>query len=664
MKKYFLYLTSIVFIAFMGFVFKSEDPIKDRANADNKVVGNPITIGNSSLTKFSGGFAAETFEGNFPPQGWSITNGDGSVTFDAYVGANGPKFGGQTSVFVDFYSYSTTGQRDYFYSPVYSNIIATDSVTFDYAYAQYPGYTDSLIVTLSTDNGVTFPTTVFRKGGASLATAPSTSNQFVPTSSSQWATFSFPLGTFAGSSIKLKFETYNGYGNDLYIDNVAIGTRSNVDVAAGAITNIRPDTSFAKSSLSYKVAPQCSFTNLGMTAVTNVPVTLKLANGSYTSNKTVNLAVGEGATVSFDSLTITPGNAALNFVLFSSLSTDQNKNNDTAKQFSNIFVGTSRKVVFHEFTSSTCSYCAQNNPSIDAFVSAREDSIVAIKYHMNWPTPGNDPMYLANPAQNNQRRAYYSVNAIPALFIEGFSAAYPFTVPENLSKPYYKRMELGSPYDITVTDARIAGDTIQSTIVVNVLGQLPVGNYRMRVEAVERKIEYASPPGSNGEKTFYDVFRKAYDTTYGAAAPTSPGTYTYTYKYKRESAWVDSMIYTAVFIQNDANKEVMGAGKGHFNPVGIQNISTEVPVKFDLSQNYPNPFNPTTNIKFAIAKATFAKIAVYDITGKLVKEFNYSNLTPGYYKLDIDMSALSSGVYFYQLKTNSFIDTKRMVLVK
>lgn len=244
MKKFILFLVSIVFVALLGFTFKSEDPIKDRSISDNKVTGNSVVIGTPSDARFSGGYAAQTFEGNFPPQGCTIINGDGSITFDAYTGANGPTFGGQTSVFMDFYSYSTTGQRDYLLTPVMTNIISTDSVTFDYAYAQYPGYSDSLIVTLSTDNGVTFPVTLFRKGGASLATAPATSNQFVPTAS-QWATVTFSLSAYAGSSVKLKFETYNGYGNELYIDNIAIGTRSNIDVAAGTITNIRPDTSYS-----------------------------------------------------------------------------------------------------------------------------------------------------------------------------------------------------------------------------------------------------------------------------------------------------------------------------------------------------------------------------------------------------------------------------------
>lgn len=661
MKKFILFLVSIVFVALLGFTFKSEDPIKDRSVSDNKVTGNSVVIGTPSGVRFSGGYAAETFEGNFPPQGWTLTNGDGSITFDSYTGANGPTFGGQTSVFIDFYSYGSTGQRDYLSSPVYSNIIATDSLTFDYAYAQYPGYTDSLIVKLSTDNGATFSTTLFRKGGAALATAPATTNVFVPTAS-QWVKCSFPLDAYTGSSIKLRFEAYNGNGNELYLDNVAVGTRANIDVAAGSITNIRPDTSYAPSSSSYKIAPKCSFANLGLTPVSDVPVTLKTLAGGYTSSKTVSLSAGEGVIVTFDSLTITPGSAAMNFIMYSALSTDQNKNNDTSKQYSYIFAGTSRKVVFHQFTSSTCSWCATYNPIIDAFISQRVDSIIAIKYHMSWPSPGNDPMYLANTTQNNEHRTYYSVNAIPALFVDAISTD-PSSNASILAS-YTKAMTAGTPYNITVTDTRIPGDSIKSTVVVNVLSPLTAGNYKLRVEAVEKRIVYATAPGSNGERIFNDVFRRSYPATVGVSAPTTPGVYTYVYTYKREAAWVDSMIYTAAYIQNDANKELMSAGKGHYTPVGIQNIGTEVPVKFDLSQNYPNPFNPVTNIKFSIAKSTFATLAVYDITGRIVKEFNYTNLAPGYYKLDIDMSAMSSGVYFYQLKTNTFLDTKRMVLVK
>jgi hypothetical protein len=94
---------------------------------------------------------------------------------------------------MDFYSYSTTGQNDFLYSPVYNGLNEVDSLKFDWAYAQYSSsYVDRLIVKVSLDGGVTYPHTVFDKSGASLATAPNTTNPFVP-NASQWSTFSYPL---------------------------------------------------------------------------------------------------------------------------------------------------------------------------------------------------------------------------------------------------------------------------------------------------------------------------------------------------------------------------------------------------------------------------------------------------------------------------------------
>lgn len=98
--------------------------------------------------------------------------------------------------------------------------------------------------------------------------------------------------------------------------------------------------------------------------------------------------------------------------------------------------------------------------------------------------------------------------------------------------------------------------------------------------------------------------------------------------------------------------------------VGIQQISSVIPDKFDLSQNYPNPFNPSTIINFAIAKQTFATLNVYDITGRLVSQLVNQELQPGNYQYTWNGSGLSSGAYFYRLQTNEFTNTKRMLLVK
>jgi len=98
--------------------------------------------------------------------------------------------------------------------------------------------------------------------------------------------------------------------------------------------------------------------------------------------------------------------------------------------------------------------------------------------------------------------------------------------------------------------------------------------------------------------------------------------------------------------------------------VSVNTISTEVPATYSLSQNYPNPFNPTTNIKFAVSKAGFVNLKVYDLAGREISSLVNENLSAGTYSYTFDASKLSSGIYFYTLKANDFSETKKMMLIK
>ncbi len=100
------------------------------------------------------------------------------------------------------------------------------------------------------------------------------------------------------------------------------------------------------------------------------------------------------------------------------------------------------------------------------------------------------------------------------------------------------------------------------------------------------------------------------------------------------------------------------------NPIGIQQVSSQVPSGFSLSQNYPNPFNPATNIKISVPKSEFVRLSVYDVTGKEVAALVNEKLSAGVYNVDFNASELSSGVYFYRLTSGSFTDVKKMMLVK
>ena len=98
--------------------------------------------------------------------------------------------------------------------------------------------------------------------------------------------------------------------------------------------------------------------------------------------------------------------------------------------------------------------------------------------------------------------------------------------------------------------------------------------------------------------------------------------------------------------------------------VGIENISSQIPDNFKLYQNYPNPFNNTSNLKFEILNSGNAKIIVYDAMGREVQTLVNETLNPGTYRVMFDGSNLPSGVYFYSLLTDSYKETKRLLLIK
>lgn len=96
--------------------------------------------------------------------------------------------------------------------------------------------------------------------------------------------------------------------------------------------------------------------------------------------------------------------------------------------------------------------------------------------------------------------------------------------------------------------------------------------------------------------------------------------------------------------------------------VGISN--NEIPVKYSLSQNYPNPFNPSTSIEFSIPNAGLVTMKIFDVTGREVKTLVNKEYAAGNYKLTFNASHLSSGIYFYTISSGSYIETKKMILVK
>ena len=95
-----------------------------------------------------------------------------------------------------------------------------------------------------------------------------------------------------------------------------------------------------------------------------------------------------------------------------------------------------------------------------------------------------------------------------------------------------------------------------------------------------------------------------------------------------------------------------------------ESVTALQPASFQLAQNYPNPFNARTFIKFNLPVAQPVKLKVYSVTGAEIATLLDGFMPAGEFTVPFDGSKLASGVYFYRLITEKYIDTKRLVLAK
>lgn len=246
-----------------------------------------------------------------------------------------------------------------------------------------------------------------------------------------------------------------------------------------------------------------------------------------------------------------------------------------------------RLVLLEEFTSSTCGPCVNANSNIHNWLGANPDLFTAIFYHMSWPAPGNDPMYLANTIDNNARRSYYSVNSVPWTVVDGnvFSNNWNAGVLSIMNT----RSNVPSPFEISLQHSISSGnDEIFLTMVAQATQPIS-GNLVAHNVVIEDYVQFSSPPGTNGEKNFDHVMKKMLPTKDG----TSLGAFDAGDYVIIETSWpfapnqvynIDELMAVG-FIQNNTTKEVHQAANSSTAPLvlpynldlqvlGIENVSS------------------------------------------------------------------------------------------
>ena len=168
---------------------------------------------------------------------------------------------------------------------------------------------------------------------------------------------------------------------------------------------------------------------------------------------------------------------------------------------------------------------------------------------------------------------------------------------------------------------------------------------------VEAKVTVSFHDLDSSEVYSDSLFGKYYRLIYGG---------TYTLQFAAPDYYTKTI--PGIFVKNDSTTVLNVQLRPTSTPIAINEINT--PTKFNLSQNYPNPFNPSTSIEFDIPKTAIAKLIIYDALGREIATLVNGEITAGKYKVNWNAGSYSSGIYYYQIITESFQETKRMVLLK
>jgi len=246
--------------------------------------------------------------GKIAPAGWQVSNPDGLATW-----SNIPLVGTNHAMYLNFYDYDNSGASDLLVTPVLDlSTAGVASLNFDYAYAQFQGgSTDGLRVLVSTVcNFNASPVVIFNKSGAALATSTVTGNPFTPTSSSQWATSVISLNQFLGQKIQIAFEGINGYGNNLYLDNVTVLNTAVTDFTLNGLVSPSP------VSCNATAAPVISVTNIGNATINSFTANVFVNNQLMVEQISgIQLNVGSTANFNLAPSNFLPGSNSLSIAI-------------------------------------------------------------------------------------------------------------------------------------------------------------------------------------------------------------------------------------------------------------------------------------------------------------------------------------------------------------
>ncbi len=490
-----------------------------------------------------------------------------------------------------------------------SNDTKRDSLMFDYAHAYAgPGNIDSLLIFYSsTDNGPITDTLLFLASSPnfndfkSLSTVNYQTGPYTPSSPSDWKTKK--IGVPAGTR-RIKFVAISGWGNNLYIDNIRIRDK------APELTGIRTDTSHVETFRWFSSYVPGTVYFLQITEVTDTNFLGGFKSGPLTATP--------GATASY-----TTTLSDINLIAYKSYQfriRAFNAADSSNWSLPSTFRRDSLSIFRQNFADTTF-------PPFPWATSINEDTVPPLSTFWSRAIVGGN-------ATSNTAAKFDFWNA-------------PYGKVRSLITNSFKGRYQG------------ANDTVYFEV-----AHAYKNNVNIDTLFIYTSTNYGTTWGSQPLRTLTSsqVFN---DSTLSTTVSTTEFTPSQASHWKTIVFTLNPSVNKLKFECLSSNGNNMYITNIRFGPsMAGPMLSFEPPVQYKLNLNYPNPFNPTTTISFSIPKTSLTKLIIYDVLGREIVKLVNEVKEPGNYSVTFNANNLASGVYFYRLESGSFIDVKKMLLIK
>jgi hypothetical protein len=235
-----------------------------------------------------------------------------------------------------------------------------------------------------------------------------------------------------------------------------------------------------------------------------------------------------------------------------------------------------------------------------------------------------------------------SANLLPLSLADAPDDSHPNTACSELVAPHFVEEIFDAAtayeeYPFPVELSAFFATIIESTIKLNWRTETEVNNYGFEIE---RASSSTSPVQKWTKIGFVE----------GNGNSNSPKNYSFI----DENITNGKCFYRLKQIDNDGQFEYSEVVEVEFNSI----------TNYTVEQNYPNPFNPSTAIKYRIPEISFVTLKVYDVLGNEITTLINEEKPIGSYEVEFDATGLTSGIYFYKLHAGSFVETKKMILMK